>query len=245
MMLTGAGGPTLELATYLYEPHPRLEYFLSRIEEFALGRISLSNDAAGKLLEQVAAVCFSGLEGSPTISVRTADAQFDVLQLASTDMRWLATAWALGFKPGQRGILVECKCYGPETASLRAGKPSGERVAQREFARLGGLMLASLHDAIGLGVMLSLWGGTDGGYTVALADSKLFRMKFLARFGTPIIDLTIRDIRRHCLESGGLVRLLHEKVQELETLAAMPALTGPGETAPIPDYLLEALRRDG
>lgn len=222
---------------YLYVPHPKLQAYLLKLENFTNGGLTLTAIDAGNLLEQVTVLLFAGLQGAEEpLSVRTADAQLDVLQLGGTDVRWLALNWILGFRAGQTSFLVECKCYQPDTKGVIA------KVPQREYARIAGLMQTSLMESVGMGVMVSIEGGSDGEYRRAVGESRLFRIKHHARFRVPIIDITLSDIRKYGLLKGGLPRLLLSKLQELTQLAGLELLTGDSpQHDSLPPHIQEVL----
>ncbi|MEQ1566826.1 MAG: hypothetical protein ABMA64_14385 [Myxococcota bacterium] len=246
LMISGppSSGPVGALASFLYEPHAKLPGYVAKLRQFADGKLTLTAKEQGDLLEQVAALCFRGLRDAPLpLSIAVPDAQLDVLQMGDTRAGWMGLAWLLGFPPGRRNIVAECKCYGPTARSVAKGRPKGDGVPQREYARLGGLMQTSLSDAVGLGVMFSLWGGTGAG-PQAPSESRLFRIKYHARHDVPIVDVTLKDVEEHCLTNGGFVELLFAKISELTVLSTME-LIDPGKTPTIertlPKHLAEVL----
>lgn len=228
-----------DLANWTYIPHPRLSHYLTDAQRFRDGQLVLSTEDAGKLMEQVAACLFEGLQqGGNSISVRTADGQLDLYKPGSTSVVWnLLVRDLLGLAPPRNGLLVECKCYQPPEP-----QKSPKRVPQKEYARLGGLVTVSMSSRIAIAVMLSLWGGSTGNTKVALQDSKLFRVKFHCHTGIPMLDLTLREVETTALEYGGLVRLLRQKIDDLAVLSDLGVLDpGTPSEARLPEHQRVAL----
>lgn len=196
----------------LYTPDTRITPLLEELSAFAAKATSTQAERqrAGIVLEKITYLAFRGLAGHDVIkSYRSVGPQIDLLVNGSTGI-WRLICETIRIDVQKRGVLVEAKAR-------------KQPVGDKDFARLCA-MLTSAETSCGLGVFFSIRGATGfrTGERAALRYARLRQVLYYARSRVPIVVLDLAELQK-LSAPGALVRLLEQKVRDIEELAiAMP-----------------------
>ncbi len=204
------------LISYFYSPHKKLDTYLEKlkdeIEISALPRNkrpSNHHNEIGKLLEQIAYICFSSLKGVSSIKSyqSAAGPQYDLL-ISGDDLPWMYLCKMLHIKFESRDILVEVKA-------------TKKKVNDQIFSRLCSLLDMNLFNTTQLGVFFTLNGATGFPQKDStqrqrkIGDSKLRQLMFLVGKNKFIVVLDKDDIDE-LNKAGSLVKIILRKIEDIE-----------------------------
>lgn len=187
----------------------------------------------GKLVEQLACVCFGSLKGWSSVkSIQTAGPQHDLLISGGSHPYWLFLLNHLHLGTQARTIVVECK--GTEDKA-------DDQVAER----LASILTVYLDTSGAVGVIFSVSGATGeveaGKHRQrVLRDSRLTRTLLFARTKKPIIVIDWEAMKT-LATPGSLPQILERGVIDLEQ---MPGLSVPAQNfveIDLPPYLKAVL----
>jgi hypothetical protein len=195
----------------LYTVHPLLAEHIGKLEKHVASPTEESRKSAGTLLEQVAFLAFSSLNGYHDVSsFRSAPSQHDLL-LSGDGVATAAFCSLTRVDPSARGILVECKAE--EKAKL----------GDQQMRRLCAMLADHFPKTVGLGVFVTLRGATGyekpGREVHKLGAARLTQTLFYARTARPIVVLDLHDIRT-LTNPASLPLLLKLRVADLERMGA-------------------------
>jgi hypothetical protein len=214
------------LLPLLYTPDSRISPRIEELTELAAEPKPTADQRrqAGVLMEQVAYLAFRGLLGHDVIkSYRSAGPQIDLL-VSGSGTAWRLLCSTLRIDVNKRGILVEAKAR-------------KSRVDDQDFARLCAL-LESTSMTSSLGVFFSLHGATGfaKGERAALRHARLRQVLHFARCRTPVIVFDLGDLQK-LTTNGSLVRLLEQKIRDVEELAINPPEPAAAIEVELPHHL--------
>lgn len=209
---------TNALIPFLYSPHKKLDTYLDQLKnEIEISAMTKDKRPAnhhneiGKLLEQIAYICFSSLKGISYIkSYQSAGPQYDLL-ISGDNESWMTLCKMLYIDFESRDILVEVKA-------------TKTKVTDQIFSRLCSLLDMNLFNTAQLGVFFTLNGATGFPQKDSiqrqrkLGDSKLRQLMFLVGKNKYIVVLDKDDIEK-LNEPGSLVKIILRKIQDIEQLA--------------------------
>jgi hypothetical protein len=225
-----------KFSTYFYTPDGRLPDFLQNLKEEVSKREnnapdSLSNTEIGKLMEQIAYLCFKGLEGNSVIkSFQSAGPQYDLI-VSGDNPIWIFLCEILYLKTG-RDFLVEAKA-------------TKNKIGDPQFARLCSLLHFNLNTTSGLGIFFTLKGASGFPEPGAirrqrsLSDSRLRQAIFMAACKKPIVVFDLNDILE-LDKPGSLVQILIDKIRDVEQLSGYsigPKIDEPPYECELPKHL--------
>ncbi|MCB2167587.1 MAG: hypothetical protein KQI78_08000 [Deltaproteobacteria bacterium] len=230
-------GPINNASAILYTPDKKLSDYLAKLEieiDKRNKRLpdALSNSGIGKLMEQIAFLCFKGLIGYSEIkSFQSAGPQYDLI-VTGDSVEW-AFLCELLLINGCKDILIEVKA-------------EKNPIKDQQFARLCSLLGHNLSSSGGLGVFFSLKGASgfpDRNSPTrqrSLSDARLRQAIFMASCKKPIIVFDIDDIYQ-LTKNGSLFIMLRNKIRDVEQLSGL-AVGAPIENlkqCDLPKHLLE------
>lgn len=201
------------LLGYLYKPHSALGGLIRQLDEYAKIKkpSKVARENAGRLMEQIAGVCFAQLTGVSALkSFQSAAAQYDLL-VSGDSIGWSTVTKMLYMTDGRRDILVEAKAR-------------GKKVTDKEFSRLIGIMETHL-SIVGLGIFFTIHGATGfpkpGAPQRVLRDCQLRQALYFAKTERPILVFDLGDIAS-LNAAGALPSLIARKVRALSQLCVHP-----------------------
>lgn len=211
---------TNPLLSYLYTPPANLNIYLDKLqEEIAISNLPKKDRPAnhhnniGQLLEQIACLCFQGLSGVTSLkSFQSPGPQYDLL-ITGDSFGWMALCKSLYIDFKSRDILVEVKA-------------TEDKVSDKIFSRLCGLLELNLLKSSQLGVFFTLNGATgfpgkdDTRRQRKIGDSRLRQLLFLIGKGKSIIVLDQDDIKQ-LDQAGSLINILIRKIRDIEYLSGL------------------------
>jgi hypothetical protein len=222
------------LIPFLYTPDSRIAGLIGSLGEIARNKDVTSEERrqAGELMEQVAFLALGGLRGSDVVkSFRSSGPQIDLLVNGST-AAWRLLCSTIRIDVDKRGILVEAKAR-------------KTKVDDQDFARMCAL-LESTSTTCSVGVFFTLHGATgfSAKERAGLKHARLRQVLYFARCKTPVVVLNLEDLRM-LDQPGSLVRLLEQRVREIEELAITPSIPAVSVEFELPPHLaaLKPLRR--
>ena len=226
-----------EYSSYFYTPDKRLPGFLAKLKYEIEKRNNrhpdaLSNSEIGKLMEQIAFLCFQGLTGYSDIkSFQSAGPQYDLIVSGESH------SWA---------YLCEFLYLGENSDFLVEVKAEKRRIGDPQFARLCSLLTHNLHKTCRLGIFFTLKGATgfpdrkSKARNRSLSNSRLRQVIFMASCKKPIVVFDEYDIYQ-LSKNGSLIHILREKIRDVEHLSGVPI--NPQIETPkkcdLPSHLLE------
>lgn len=206
------------LIAYLYSPPKNLDTYLDQLKnEIEISAMPKEkrpinhHNEIGKLLEQIAYICFNSLKGISSIkSYQSAGPQYDLL-ISGDNESWMTLCKMLYIDFESRDILVEVKA-------------TKKKVTDQIFSRLCSLLDMNLFNTAQLGVFFTLNGATgfpqkdSSQRQRKIGDSKLRQLMFLVGKKKYIVVLDKDDIEK-LNEPGSLVKIILRKIQDIEQLA--------------------------
>jgi hypothetical protein len=201
------------VASYPYNINPKLLLFLDKFEQLLnIERPTrLQLQKRGKVLEQIAYLVFSSINGCTTKkSFQSAGPQYDLI-VTGDNAKWKIFTEILYLDFKQRDILIEAKA-------------KNERLPDKDFARLCSIMECNL-TTTGLGIFFTLQGATgfpknNQSRQKCVRDCLLRQVIFHARTKKYIVVLDKNDIFS-LRKDGSLITLLTRKIREIQQLSGL------------------------
>ena len=215
LKLLDADSPAVEpLLSYLYIANPFLSNLLEQLDVFLNKKRPTEKERqdAGYLLEKIALVAFTSLEGySDVSSFQSAGPQHDLLITGDTT-KWITLCKVLHIETACRSLLLEVKA-------------TKNKVDDSQFARLCSIMRENLTET-GLGVFFTLKGATGFPKTDTdtrqkkISDARLRQVIFYAHTQKSIVVLDKEDIFA-LNKNGSLPSILVRKIRDIRDLSGL------------------------
>lgn len=190
---------------YLYTPHERLS---RRVAEYRTWCQTRTGENAGRLMEEIAYLAFSGLRGwNSILSYQSYADQIDLV--VSGDQLWEALLIYLGLS-SFTVIVVEAK-------------NTDDPVDVAQFTHLCSIVQNNFATTCGLGVFVTRSGASgfaEDQRIRALQFAQATQIIFHAKTQKFVIVLTDTDIE-NLLIPGGLPRMIRDKMQRIEAFTGL------------------------
>lgn len=183
------------------------QVLLDRLNDYILWCEKKRKEDGGELMEEIAALAFRCLKGWEEIeSYQSYSAQHDLV-VSGSKLSWFCLMKFLHLPESGRTIVVEAKNL-------------SRKVEDNQFSRLCGTIQNKFSKSCHLGIFFTRLGATGFTSIRSLRDSRATQILFHALTGKFVVVLDHQDLLR-LKENGGLLKVLEEKIRDVEAGAKL------------------------